>query len=90
MCALFQLLPLVVQTIQSVDSTDIRDYIGAIRENVCSACHDQVDGRCETRDQVQCSLDAYLIPIVETIEEATGRSYDLGVLPAPALLLLRV
>ena len=88
-CALFRLFPLVVQTIQSMDSTDIRDYVDAIRENVCSACDEQVDGRCEARNQVRCALDAYLIPVVEAIEEATGQIYDLGALPAPALLLLR-
>ena len=76
-CALFRLFPQVAQAIQSVHSDDVQPYIEAIRRNVCSVCHDQAgDGSCETRRQVQCSLDAYLLLVVETIEEATGKTFD--------------
>jgi hypothetical protein len=74
-CALFRLLPVVAAAIQSTSSDDIRDYVAAIRGTVCSVCREQEpDGTCEVREQVRCSLDAYLIPIVEAIEEATGRT----------------
>ena len=73
-CALFRLLPEVARAIQSVQSDDIKDYVKAMRQDVCSACHDQMaDGRCEPRKQVQCALDAYLLLIVDAIEEATGK-----------------
>ena len=76
-CALFRLFPQVAQAIQSVDSNDIHQYIDAIRSNVCSVCSEQArDGSCEVRQQVQCALDAYLVLVVEAIEEATGRSFD--------------
>ena len=76
-CALFRLFPQVAQAVQSVNSDDIRDYIRAIREQVCSVCSEQTsDGECESRKQVQCSLDAYLLPIIDAIEESTGRSFD--------------
>jgi hypothetical protein len=76
-CALFRLFPEVAQAIQSVSSDDIGQYIDAIRRNVCSVCTDQAaDGSCETRQHVQCSLDAYLLLVVETIEEATGKTFD--------------
>jgi hypothetical protein len=76
-CALFRLFPQVARAIQSVQSDDIRPYIEAIRQNVCSVCQDQAnDGSCETRMQVQCALDAYLILVVDAIEEATGKSFD--------------
>lgn len=76
-CALFRLFPQVAAAIKSVKSDDIRAYIEAIRKNVCSVCtHQAADGSCETRQQVQCSLDAYLLPIVEAIEEATGKTFD--------------
>ena len=76
-CALFQFFPLVAEAIQSVSSDDIHDYIGAIRRNVCSACTDQAaDGSCETRQQVRCALDAYLLLVVDAIEEATGKTFD--------------
>jgi len=76
-CALFRLFPQVAQAIQSVNSNDIQQYITAIRQNVCSVCVDHAaDGSCETRQQVQCALDAYLLLVVDAIEEATGKTFD--------------
>ena len=81
-CALFRLFPQVAQAIQSVNSNDIQPYIDAIRRNVCSVCRDQEpDGSCESRRQVQCSLDAYLLLVVEAIEEATGKVFDKNGIP---------
>ena len=76
-CALFRLFPQVAQAIQSVKSDDITQYIDAIRRNVCSMCADRAsDGSCETRQEVRCSLDAYLLLVVDAIEEATGKTFD--------------
>lgn len=76
-CALFRLFPQVAQAIQSVSSDDIDQYIQAIRQNVCSVCSEEFsDGSCETREQVRCSLDAYLVLVVDAIEEATGKTFD--------------
>jgi hypothetical protein len=76
-CALFRLFPDVARAIQTVQSDDIQQYIDAIRKNVCSQCADQAfDGSCETRRQVQCALDSYLLLIVDAIEEATGKTFD--------------
>jgi hypothetical protein len=76
-CALFRLFPEVARAVQSVSSDDIRDYIRAIREQVCSVCSERTsEGECESRKQVQCALDAYLLLIVDAIEEATGKSFD--------------
>jgi hypothetical protein len=76
-CALFRLFPQVAHAIQSVHSDDIQQYIEAIRRQVCSVCNDQAaDGSCETRREVQCALDAYLLPVVDVIEEATGKTFD--------------
>jgi len=76
-CALFRLFPEVAKAIQSVKSDDIQHYIDAIRRNVCSVCVDQAgDGSCETRQQVRCALDAYLLLVVDAIEEATGKSFN--------------
>ena len=76
------------QAIQSVNSNDIQQYIDAIRRNVCSVCEEQAqDGSCEVRRQVQCSLDAYLLLVVDAIEEATGKTFDkskIRTLPAGA------
>ena len=76
-CALFRLFPEVAQAIQSVNSNDIQPYIDAIRGNVCVICADQGgDGSCATRQEVRCALDAYLLLVVDAIEEATGKSFD--------------
>jgi len=76
-CALFRLFPQVAQAIQSVTSDDIQQYLDAIRHDVCSVCVDQAsDGSCETRQQVRCALDAYLLLVVDAIEEATGKTFD--------------
>ena len=89
-CAMFRLFPQVAQAIQSVSSNDISDYITAIRARVCSTCHDQQsDGSCESRQRVLCALDAYLLLVVDAIEEATGKTFDKNNLshvsfPAPA------
>ena len=90
-CSLFRLFPQVAKAIQSVESEDIGDYIKAIRANVCSVCQEQLpDGSCEQRHQVQCALDAYLLLIVDVIEETTGRKFDRGgfdALPNPIVRL---
>jgi len=76
-CALFRMFPQVARAVQSTHSDDIRDYVQAIREQVCSLCEEQAaDGSCETRENVACALDAYLLLIVDAIEEATGRKFE--------------
>jgi hypothetical protein len=76
-CALFRLFPQVARAVQSVQSDDILDYIRAIRAQVCSICADQdAAGKCDKREHVECSLDAYLLPIIDAIEESTGKSFD--------------
>ena len=76
-CALFQLFPQVANAIQMTHSDDICDYVKAIREQVCSVCAMQdADGACETRENVACALDAYLLLIVDAIEEATGQKFE--------------
>ena len=74
-CALFRLFPQVARAVQSVSSDDIRDYIRAIREQVCSGCDQRsADGECESRRRVQCALDAYLLPVIDAIEESQGKT----------------
>ena len=76
-CALFDLFPRVAKAIQSTNSNDIQDYVEAIRRDVCSVCLDQdPDGSCERRRMVRCALDAYLLPVVDAIEEATGKVFN--------------
>ncbi|MGO4885946.1 MAG: hypothetical protein ACLP59_34755 [Bryobacteraceae bacterium] len=75
-CALFRLFPQVAEAIQGTDSDNLEDYIEAIRRHVCTVCAAQEkDLSCGLREQVQCALDAYLLLVVEAIEEATGKDF---------------
>ena len=75
-CALFRLFPQVAQAIQSTHSDRMDDYLDAIRRNVCSICNQrESDNSCGLRQEVQCALDAYLLLVVEAIEEATGQDF---------------
>ena len=92
-CALFRLFPQVAHAIQTTRSVDIRDYVKAIREQVCSVCRMQdVEGHCETRERVECALDAYLLLVVDAIEEATGREFQrpIDFIEAPPLVPLTI
>jgi len=92
-CALFRLFPQVAKAVQTTHSDDIRDYIKAIREQVCSICQMQdAEGHCETRERVECALDAYLLLIVDAIEEATGRKFrhPIAFIKAPPFVPLRI
>lgn len=76
-CALFRMFPQVARAVASTHSDDIRDYIQAIRDQVCTVCEQQAaDGSCESRENVTCALDAYLLLIVDAIEEATGKNFE--------------
>ena len=89
-CALFDLFPRVARAIQTTNSDDIQQYIEAIRRDVCSVCLEQdSDGSCERRRQVRCALDAYLLPVVDAIEEATGKVFDRGSVAAGGSALPR-
>ena len=73
-CPIFRYLPQVARAIQTIESTDVKDYVRAIRSQVCFLCPQQAaNGSCELREQVRCPLDAYLILIVDAVEEATGK-----------------
>jgi hypothetical protein len=92
-CALFRLFPQVARAIQATHSDDIRDYVRAIREQVCSVCRMQdAEGQCETREKVECALDAYLLLVVDAIEEATGRKFQrpIDFIEAPPLVPLTI
>jgi hypothetical protein len=75
-CALFRLFPRVAEAIRTTHSDDLEDYIDAIRMNVCTVCMAQdSDGSCGLRQEVRCALEAYLLLVVEAIEEATGKYF---------------
>ncbi|MBI1787607.1 MAG: hypothetical protein HYR60_08675 [Acidobacteria bacterium] len=90
-CSLFRMFPQVAKAIQATRSDDIMDYVRAIREQVCAACQYQAsNGSCEKRKEVRCALDAYLLLVVDAIEEATGKSFDRAALNGQGFMEVRL
>ena len=72
-CALQWHLPAIVETIASIDSPRMDDYVEAIEAQVCSRCEESDErGRCGLRDRGECSLSTYLSLVVDAIEEVRG------------------
>lgn len=71
LCALEVYLPQIVDIVHSVESSDIQDYVNALRKEICAECRSQEgNGYCYLREDVNCSLDRYFPLIVETIQKA--------------------
>jgi hypothetical protein len=89
-CALFRMFPQVAAAILATNSDDIQDYVKAIRKHVCAECGEQQpDGTCIPRREVRCALDAYLVLVVEAVEEATGKVFDAShVMAGPRLTMI--
>jgi hypothetical protein len=72
-CALQGHLPLIVQTIASIQSDRMDDYVAAIEAQVCARCAEcEGPGACRVRDKGECALSAYLSLVVDAIEEVKG------------------
>ena len=73
-CAIEAQLPRLVSALCSVSSSKLEDYEAALREQVCSACQQQdAAGRCELRDHGDCALDAYLLLVLDAVDEVNLR-----------------
>ena len=73
-CAFDKHLDQIVGAVNRVRSPHIQDYVDAIRSDVCTVCEQDEQGQCEHRSNVECALDAYVILVVEAIEEARNRA----------------
>lgn len=69
-CALETHLESVVESILSVPETDdIGSYVAALRTQNCTQCRQDEEGNCEMRDLVACSVDSYVLRVVEVVED---------------------
>ena len=69
-CALHAHLDLVVESILGVgDSPEVEPYLAALRAKTCPHCRQDQAGACALRDLGQCAPDAYLLPVIEVIED---------------------
>ena len=73
-CALLVHVDLVVKAVLSVgESAYTKPYLEAIVRNVCPECRQDASGVCVLRDAGHCNLDAYLVPILEVVEDVARR-----------------
>ncbi|MBI4455290.1 MAG: hypothetical protein HY644_05255 [Acidobacteria bacterium] len=70
-CPISVHLPRLVQIVSSVHSNRMEDYVQKVRDDVCSICRTTLSprGQCNWRAEGHCALDAYLLPIVEVIDD---------------------
>ena len=69
-CAIFRFVPELVSIAKRVHAQRIDPYISAVRKDICAKCaHEQPDGKCETRDALDCGLDRYLALVVDAVDE---------------------
>lgn len=74
-CALVTHLEQIVRAVIAVGGKpDLGEYVARLRSEVCPTCRQDARGLCALRSLAECSVDAYLIPVIEVIEEvARGR-----------------
>lgn len=68
-CALEAHLPEIIKAVESVHDIDMSPYVEGIRTEVCPNCSQDEEGRCVFRDDFDCSVDSFLLLIVQTIED---------------------
>lgn len=69
-CALSVHIDQVIESVLSVgERPELAPYLAAIRARVCTRCREDDSGACFLRDAGQCNLDAYLVPVIEVIED---------------------
>ena len=69
-CALHVHLDLVVESILGVgESPDVAPYVAALRAKTCPHCRQDEAGKCTLRELAQCAPDAYVLPVIEVIED---------------------
>jgi hypothetical protein len=69
-CAIEREFPHLVDSLQSVKSGRMEDYVAVVESEVCAHCREQdSDGRCRLRNHGECALSIYLPLVVDAIEE---------------------
>jgi hypothetical protein len=72
-CAIEGHLPEIVRAVESVHSFDLTPYVEGIRSEVCPNCSQDQHGRCVFRENFDCSVDNFLLLVVDTIEDVKSR-----------------
>ncbi len=70
-CPITLHLPRLVEVASSVHSDQMKDYIEKVRQDICTTCQSALSplSQCDVRDAGHCALDAYLLLVVQKIDE---------------------
>jgi hypothetical protein len=68
-CAIEGHLPEIVKAVEDVESVDLSPYVDSIRTQVCPNCSQDDHGNCAFRERFDCSVDNFLMLVVDAIEE---------------------
>jgi hypothetical protein len=73
-CAVTRTLKEIVCIASAVHANKMTPYIQVLREKVCSHCaNSKANGRCETREAIECCLDRYLPLVLDAVEDVQNR-----------------
>lgn len=70
-CPITLHLPGLVEVVRSVHSDQMEDYLEKVRQDICTNCESALSplGQCDVRNSGHCALDAYLLLIVQIIDD---------------------
>ncbi|MHC4676239.1 MAG: hypothetical protein ACYTBZ_27420, partial [Planctomycetota bacterium] len=68
-CPLMHRLDELIEIVSSLKDYSLQPYQEKVREIICSACQQDLSGKCNLRDQNQCALEEYLPNIVAILEQ---------------------
>lgn len=70
-CPITLHLPGLVEVVRSVHSDQMEDYLEKVRQDICPTCQSALSpiGQCDVRNAGHCALDAYLLLIVQIIDD---------------------
>ena len=74
-CPVMVHLPRLVEITASVHSDSMDAYAEKVRAEVCTVCRSALfsGAVCESRQEGRCALDAYLLPIIQVIDDCLTR-----------------
>lgn len=76
-CPLETHLDTIVESVLSVSpSEELLPYVHALRTTNCTHCRQDDEGNCEMRDMIECAVDAYVLRVVEVIEDVAKQRGD--------------
>lgn len=72
-CPVFEWARQLSELVGGIDSRQLGDYMDRIQAIICPSCMQLADGKCKSRDHLDCPLDLYLGLVVPIIEEELKR-----------------